>query len=268
MYAEPLDRVPLWLLFVALIAMSWAALEGGYRLGKWRHARTAEEKDTPVGAMVGTILGLLAFMLAFTFGLAANRFDARRQTVLEEANAIGTTYLRTRLLPEPQRSESARLLREYVDARVRGVEDGKVAEAITRSEELHELLWAEAVRAAAREPGPITGLYLQSLNEMIDLHAKRVQVGLRSRIPVSIWAALLALALIGMASVGYQAGLSATRRSPAMLGLVLAFAGVLFLIADLDRGHEGLLKVSQQAMVELQRSMNAGKPWPGPPPTP
>jgi hypothetical protein len=260
MYAGTLDAVPLWLLFVLMIAASWAAVEGGYRLGKWRRARTAEEKEAPVGAMVGAILGLLAFMLAFTFGLAASRFDDRRQMVLEEANAIGTTYLRARLLPEPQRGESARLLREYVDARLRTVEEGKLAEAIARSEELHELLWAEAVKAAERQPGPITGLYVQSLNEVIDLHAKRIQVSLRNRIPLVIWAGLFVLAVLGMASVGYQSGLAATRRSPAMSALVLAFAGVLFLIADLDRGQEGLLQVNQQAMVDLQRSMKAAKP--------
>ena len=96
------------------------ALEGGYRLGRWRHDRPAEEKETPVGAMVGSILGLLAFLLAFTFGMAATRFEARRQAVLDEANAIGTTYLRARLLPEPQRTESAKLLREYVDVRISG----------------------------------------------------------------------------------------------------------------------------------------------------
>jgi len=80
-------------------------------------------------------------------------------------------------------------------------------------------------------------------------------VGLRSRIPVGIWTGLLALTLLGMASVGYHSGLAATRRSPAMLGLVLALAGVLYLITDLDRGHEGLLQVSQQAMIDVQRSM-------------
>jgi hypothetical protein len=258
-YTEPLDRVPLWVLFVVVATVSWAAVEGGYRLGRWRHARSDEEKDAPVGAIVAAILGLLAFLLAFTFGLAATRFDERRQAVLEEANAIGTAYLRTRLLPEPQRGESARLLREYVDVRLRGTEPGRLAEAVARSGELHALLWAEAVTAAERQPGPITGLYIQSLNETIDLHARRVQVGLRNRVPVSIWAGLLSIALLAMASVGYHSGLSATRRSPAMVGLVLAFAGVLFLIADLDRGHEGLLTVSQQAMIDVRQSMGDAK---------
>ncbi len=208
--------------------------------------------------MVGSILALFAFMLAFTFGMAATRFEARRQAVLDESNAIGTTYLRVRLLRnEQQRNESARLLREYVDVRVNGVKEGNVDEAVARSESLHELLWAQAVRAAETDPGPITSLYIQSLNQMIDLHSDRVHAGVRSRIPLGIWVGLMALALLSMASVGYSAGLSATRRSPAMLGLVLAFSGVLFLIADLDRGTEGFLKVSQQSMIDLQTMMNA-----------
>jgi hypothetical protein len=106
-HAEPLDVVPLWALFGALCVVLWASLEGGYRLGRWRRSRTADEKEAPVGAMVGAILGLLALALASTFGLAANRFEARRQALLEEANAVGTTYLRTGLFPEPQRAEAA-----------------------------------------------------------------------------------------------------------------------------------------------------------------
>ncbi len=260
MNREPLDVIPLWVLFVCQCLLSGLALEGGYRFGRWRHARSAEEKETPVGAMVGSVLALFAFLLAFTFGLAATRYEARRQAVLDEANAIGTTYLRTRLIPEPQRTASANLLREYVDIRVRGVEDGNLPETIGRSAELHELLWAEAVRAAEADHGPITGLYVQALNQTIDMHGVRMQVGVRSRIPGVIWVGLFALALLAMASEGYQSGLSATRRSPAMFGLVLAFAGVMFLIADLDRAHQGFLTVNQQPMTDLQATMRAAKP--------
>ena len=88
-------------------------------------------------------------------------------------------------------------------------------------------------------------MFVQSLNEVIDLHAKRLMVSLRSRIPLVIWAGLFFLTILGTASMGYQAGLSTTRRSPAMLGLVLAFGVVLTLIADLDRAQEGLLRISQ-----------------------
>lgn len=256
MITAPLDVIPLWVMFPAFGVLLWLAMEGGYRLGKWRHEHVAGEKEQPVGAMVASILGLVALVLGFTFSLAASRFDARRMAVLEEANAIGTTYLRSKLLPEPQRTEVARLLGEYVEVRIEGTQEGKTEQALARSEELHELLWAQAAAAAEKDTGSIiTGVFIQSLNETIDLHAKRVLVGLRSRIPIVIWIGLLGLATLGMAAVGYQAALSATRRSPAMLALVLAFAVVLLLIADLDRGQEGLLRVGQQALVDLHESM-------------
>jgi hypothetical protein len=262
MNQEPLDVLPIWCLFLTILVLTGLALEAGYRFGSWRHALAADEKESSVGAMVASILGLLAFLLAFTFSLAASRFEARRETVLEEANAIGTTYLRSRLLPEPQKSKAASLLREYVDVRVRGVQEGKVEETIARSEQLHDAIWSEATEAAQNPNGTpvMTSLFIQALNEMIDLHAKRLMVGLRNRIPVSIWAVLFALALLSMASVGYQSGIAATRRSPAMFGMVFAFAGVLFLIADLDRPHEGFLRVSQQPMLDVQKSMHAGEP--------
>ncbi len=257
MHQEPLDGVPLWLLFVAVSLLTGLALEGGYRYGRWRHSRATDEKENPVGAMVASILALFAFLLAFTFGMAATRFEERRQAVLQEANAIGTTYLRTSFLPEPQRSESAKLLREYVDLRVRAVQEGKVQEVIAKSEAIHGQLWLAAAQAAERSPTPITSLFIQSLNELIDLHAVRLQVGIRNRIPSVIWLALFVLAILGMTSVGYQSGLSVTRRSPTMAILIIAFAGVLLLIADLDRSNEGLLRVSQQAMIDLQTSMNS-----------
>ncbi len=256
MGATMLETVPLGLLFAAVVAGAALAVEGGYRLGRYRLAQTTEEKEAPVGAMVGSVLALFAFMLAFTFGLAANRYEARRQAVLDEANAVGTTYLRAGLLPEPVRGESARLLREYVDVRLAMVQEGGVADGITRTDDLHRRLWAQAVLGAERQPGPVAGLYVQSLNQVIDVHAVRVQVGLRNRVPASIWGGLLALGTLAMAAVGYQAGIAATRRSPAMLALVLAFSGVLFMIADLDRPQQGFLTIDQQPMLDLQAGMH------------
>lgn len=196
MYGERLDHVPRGVLLAVVTTLATAAVEGGNRIGRWRHAWAVEERAAPVGAMVGTILGLLAFLLAFTFGLVATRFEARRQIVLNEANAIGTAYARTNLLPEPQRGESGRLLREYVDVRLRGAAEGQ--------------LWAQAVQAAERQPGPITALYLQALGETMDLHAKRLHRVARDRIPFGIWFGLLMLTLLGMGATGYQSGLSAT----------------------------------------------------------
>jgi hypothetical protein len=207
-----------------------------------------------VAAIVAAGLGLLAFLLAFTFGMAASRFDTRRGLVLDEANAIGTTYLRAALLPEPHRTEIRTLLREYVDLRLEAVQPGMAVSARERSEELQGRLWAQAV-SVAEKPTPITGLFIQSLNEVIDLHAKRVTLGLRNRIPLTIWVALYSTAILAMAGVGYYAGLASTTRSLATLALVVTFSGILCLIADLDRPQEGLLEVSQQAMVDLRKSL-------------
>lgn len=258
MNSEPLDAIPIWGVLPLAVAFGLLTVEAGFRYGIVRRKRAIDEKDAPLAAMVAALLGLLAFMLAFTFSLAASRFDARRAAVLDEANAIGTTYLRTQLLPEPQRSDSARLLRDYTEQRARLSDPRQLKELLAHSEKLHANLWKAAIAAAKDHSDSITiGLYLQSLNETIDLHSKRVFVGLRSRIPITIWVTLFGLTFLGLASVGYQAGLAGTRRSPEMPILTVAFAGVLFLTVDLDRGHEGLLRVNQQAMVDLQQMMQS-----------
>lgn len=257
MNIAPFDRVPLWCFFLVAFFLSMLAIELGFRYGGWRRARGTGEQETPVAAMVGSILGLLAFMLAFTFSLAASRFDARRQAVLEEANSIGTTYLRTQLLPEPERSVICKLLRNYTELRVQNLHIGAIENLMNKSDELHKQIWTHAVAAAEKDPHSIlTGLFLNSLNETIDLHSKRIFVGLRSQVPLTIWLTLWSLTIIGMVSVGYQAGLSGTRRSPEMPILVLAFSVVLLLIVDLDRGQEGFLKVSKQSIIDVLRTMN------------
>lgn len=250
-----IDRIPLWLLFVVTVAVTFAAVELGMLLGRRRKERSPD-REAPLGAMVGAMLGLLAFVLAFTFGLAASRFDERRHTILDEANAIGTTYLRAGLLPEPQRSSAQGLLRAYVDARLAAVDPGKLEQAINTSVELHDQLWTEASASAAADPHSIVvGLFIQSLNQMIDLHATRVMVGLRSRIPTTVWVALYFVAIVTMATMGYHHGLSGTSRPIASLALVLVFAVILLLVLDLDRPLEGFLRVSQQSVLDLRQSM-------------
>jgi ABC-type multidrug transport system fused ATPase/permease subunit len=251
----PIDILPLWALFICILLVVLLSVEFGYRLGKYR--RSQQEKEAPVGTMVGATLGLLAFILAFTFGLAAARFDARRQVLLDEANAIGTTYLRAGMLPG--RGEQIRgLLRDYVTARLEGVQPGKLAEGIRRSEDIQQKVWKEAETVAEKNPNSIVvGLFVQSLNEMIDLHAKRVQAGVRSRIPSPIWLGLFAVAVLSLAGMGYFEGLAGTRRSLAVIAVAIAFSVVIELIADLDRPQEGVLRISQQALLDVQRSMNS-----------
>ena len=113
-----LDYLPLWALYAATVAIVLLSIEGGFRLGRRRIRRTEPEKESSVGEMVGASLGLLALLLAFTFGLAASRFETRRQVFLDEVNAIGTAYLRAALLPETDRMDARKLLREYVDGSI------------------------------------------------------------------------------------------------------------------------------------------------------
>lgn len=251
-----IDYLPLWLILPLTVAIALLSVEVGYRIATRPNREAAEEKESPVGAMVGATLGLLAFMLAFTFGLAGSRFEDRRQVLLSEANAIGTTYLRAAMLPEPMRTETKNLLREYVDVRLEAIQPGKLNQALIRSEELHNKLWSLAVVATEKDRSPITGLFVQSLNEVIDLHAKRVMAGLRSRVPGVMWIVLYLLTILAMVMMGYQTGLAHSKRSIAAFALVLGFSLVLFLIADLDRPAQGTFRVSQQSMIDLRRSMN------------
>jgi hypothetical protein len=256
----PIDALPLWGLFIAILIVVLLSVECGYRLGKYRRSRSEQEKEAPVGTMVGATLGLLAFILAFTFGLAAARFDTRRQVLLDEANAIGTTYLRAGMLPE-RGEEVRRLLRDYVAVRLEAVRSSNVAEGIRQSENIQQQLWTEAETVGQKNPHSIVvGLFIQSLNETIDLHAKRVQAGVRSRIPGAIWVGLFAVAVLSLIAMGYLEGLAGTRRSLAVLAVAFTFSVVIELIADLDRPQEGVLKVSQHALLDLQRSMNPPSP--------
>jgi len=242
--------------FLATLAMVLLALEYGVRLGRRRNAR-GQPKLEVSGAMVGATMGLLAFMLAFTFNNAAGRHEARKHLVIDEANAIETTWLRAAFLPEPARATMRALLRDYVDVRVK-VAMGQVglAEGLHRSEELQDQLWALVAQSGHQAPGAITiGLVAESLNKLIDLHLERLTVSIRARVPAPTWITLYVLLMIGMIMMGAQIGQSGTRHFGLELALAASFSVVLLMIADLDRPQQGLVRVSQQAMVELRAKL-------------
>jgi len=250
-----MDSIPLWTLGLLTILLTLTSFEIGYRFGR----RKKREGEGALGTLVGGGMALLAFFLAFTFGLAASRFDTRRQLVLDEANAIGTAYLRAGLVAEPHGSEIRGLLRDYADARIEAVQPGKLNvlnAAIARSEELQRQLWTELTALALADPHSIVGgLLIESLNEVIDLHSMRVTAGLRSRIPGRIWETLYVLTVLAMLAMGFHAGQSGAR-SPAVVPLALAFSAVILVVADLDRPQEGSLRVSQQALIDTRESMD------------
>jgi hypothetical protein len=252
------DFLPLWGLLLATVVVALLAVEGGYWLGRYQ-SRRFPDKEAPLATMVAASLGLTAFLLAFTFGVATSHFDDRREVFLNEVNAIGTAYLRAQFLPEPEHTETRELLRQYVDVRMKAVRSGniqQVQQAIVLSETFHARLWSQAVTAGKKNPSPVVfGLFVQSLNEMIDLHTKRVVAGLRTRIPAVIWLVLYATTVLGMVHIGHYVGLTDPHRSLAIPAFALIFSVVLLLIADLDRPGEGLIKVDQAAMYDLRRTM-------------
>jgi hypothetical protein len=261
-----LDQIPLWGVFGLTVALVLLTIGIGTFVGQRRRRQPEHEAETPLGTITGATLGLLAFMLAFTFGIASERFQARKQLLLDEVNAIGTTYLRAGLLLEPHRSEISKLLREYVDIRANLAREDmfqqvkKLQETFSRSQMLQDRMWSHAVAMAqADSRSQIYALFISSLNEMIDLHNSRVTV-MQYHIPTTIWYALYFITILCMVMVGYQVGLSGKSNFKVGIVLALTFSSVIFLIADLDRATEGYLHVNQQPMFELQKNMQTLTP--------
>jgi Protein of unknown function (DUF4239) len=251
------DAVFLVAFFAGTFLLVTASIEAGYRLGRIAHRRSKQEKESPVAAIEGSVLALLAFILAFTFGTASNRFDLRRELVRTEANIIRTTWYRSDFVPEPDRTETKHLLREYVAIRVsafQSADQERVERVIEEAEQIQGRLWDIAVVHARQDMNSdIAALYIESLNEMFSVHASRVAVGVQMRIPVGIWLALASLTCFGMGLVGYQAGVADSKRTVAMLVLAIAFSTVITLINSLDHPIGGftLTRVSQQPLIDL-----------------
>lgn len=188
-----------------------------------------------------------------------SRYDERKQLVLSEANVIGTVYLRVDLLPQADRTEIQSILYDYVTLRIDGLKRGKlqqIQQGIDRSKELQVELWSRAVAIAVQNPTPVSALFLQSVNELIDLHQRRVTVGLHDRMPTIFWGALYSLTVLAMLVGGYDAGLIGRRRSiTTLIAVALAFSVVLLLIVALDRPLHQFSIVSQAALLDLQQDI-------------
>jgi hypothetical protein len=257
-----LEQVSVWLLSAGVVVVVAVCVQLGILTA--RHVaqglRDEDKGGEGMGAVVGAMLGLLAFMLAFAFGMAADRRNARKDLLLDEVNSIGTTYLRAGMIPEPHRSDSRSLLRRYVDLRLDLAEHPDHLQTVLQeSSDIHRQLWihAEALADADLKNPDIAALYVDSLNETIDLQTSRVTVA-RYRIPPVVWLTFALLMILSSLAVGYNAGQSSTRPHILMTGLLSASFGlVMFLIFDLDHGNQGWLKVDQQPMYELRDQLAA-----------
>jgi hypothetical protein len=207
--------------------------------------------------MVGAALGLLAFLLAFTFGIAADAYHARKVALVQEANAIRMTYLLTGAIPEAYRAEIRIVLRQYVDERLRWA-NGQPDEPGASARELLDRLWKTAAIVGVQNPGGVD-VFLGYVGRMIELQQERIMVRERSRIPGAYWVVLYVIALLALSAVGYHGGVAGTSRSPVILAVAIAFPAVIMVIADLDRPGQGFINVSQQPMVDVRATLAESK---------
>jgi hypothetical protein len=252
-----LDSLPIGAFFLGFLIIALFTYEAGFRLGHWWQSKTPDEKEGPTAMIVGSLLGLLGFLLAITMGMASDRFDTRRGLVLAEANSVGTTYLRAGYLPEPASSRSQDLLREYVPLRIASDDVEKVRAQLSRSVEIHNQLWSIAEDLARSAPSDVIALYIESLNETIDLHQTRMTSGLYARVPATVVFLLLLGSALTLGMIGYNAGLTRRRGPVTAVVLIVILGAVTTLIVDLDRPREGLLTVSQQPLLDLQEQVSA-----------
>ena len=258
-YTNFFETMPISVIYIGTVLFILLAFEIGYQIGKFMKARYDDQSHNAMGPMVAGFLGMLAFVLAFTFNMASTRHDLRKQRVLDEANVISSAYLRADLVAEPYRTELKKNLREYVRVRINTGGKINVDEIIARSLKLHGLLWSSVVSATENNLNPGTGLLIQSINDVINMHEDRVMAALHNRIPDSVWLVVYVISALAMMTMGAQAGLTRSRRLIAVIPLVLAFSVLITLVVDLDHPQKGMIKVSQQAMIDLQESINASK---------
>ncbi len=254
-----IDSIPPVLLGLGIILTLSVIIELGYRAGKRIGSAEPGLSRHPVEASVTTaILGLMAFMLGFSFASAANRFSNRRDLTLADANTAGTLYLRADFLPADQIEQTRHLIREYVQVRA-GAGKQRTMEAIfdalERSSVIQKELWAIAVAARQQSDNVSLNLFIASLNELIDTDAKRQAMALTNRFPAVFWGTLAFLGVLSTTMLGISSGLHGRRSRLASTALIVSFSVVTILIVDLDRPIRSLFKLPDVVTEKALESM-------------
>jgi hypothetical protein len=243
----------LGLLFALALA---AAIEVGRRVALRAGIQQDEDRREQMAAIRDGLFILVSLLLGFTLALAVPRYEQRQSLLVDEVNAIGTTYLRAATLPQPYRDHAQQLLRQYVDVRLdldAAAQDyHQLTETSDSSKEIQDQLWRDVVAVTETDRSAITDTYINTLNEAIDLHEKRV-AALENRIPSTVWLLILVISLITV----FTRGLTITRRF--WLTLLLApitIAIVVALVADLDTPSSGFIRLDQRAMQRLKADIS------------
>lgn len=243
---------------VLLFGAMLAAQEIGFRLGR-RRSGSAEAGPAGLGAVDGAVFGLMGLLIAFTFSGAATRFDTRRHLVVDEANAIGTAYLRIDLLPAPAQPAMRDLFRRYVDERLEvyaALPDVAAARAaLARAAALQEQIWNGAVAAVRDAPGAMLAV-LSSLNAMIDITTTRT-VALQTHSPWIIYALLVFLALVCALLAGFGMAGGRSRSAIHVFGFAAILSLTIYVILDMEFPRIGLIRLdaADQVLRDVRASM-------------
>lgn len=241
---------------VVLVLMALAAVTG--MTIRRRHVRDrGEDHGDGEGYVVSGVLGLLALLLGFTFALAVDRFETRRALVLEEANAIGTVYLRSQLLEEPHRARISGLLVDYTDNRLALAKANppELGALLTKNDRLLTDLWAAASSAFLTIKGlDFSSTYLDSMNNLIDLDAAR-KAAHQVRVPAEVFVVLVVYLVVTAGVLGYV--FDGKRGRAAAVFMLLLLSMSLMLIIDIDRPNRGGIQEGQGPMEQLQASLKS-----------
>jgi hypothetical protein len=245
------------LVFALSIAILWITARIGVYFRKIRADMDTEEREN-LGVILGATLGLLGLLIGFSFSMAVNRYDQRKNLEEAEANAIGTEFVRIDLLPESDAVKLRTLLRNYLDQRVffYNTRDTVQLQKIDAStSQLRTELWTAVRVPAAVQPPPVTTFLLSGMNDVLNSQGY-TQAAWSNRIPAAAWVLMGAIALCGNLLLGYYASHVASRASLFLvLPLVLSIA--FFLIADIDSPRGGVIRVHPQNLVTLSNSLQA-----------
>lgn len=253
LFSYSFPYLPLWLFGLLFLAALVLAREVGKYLRDRSGRRTDEDGDA---FAMTSVLGLLALLIAFTFSIALSRYDARRELVVMEANALGTTWLRADLLDDGDRDRMRDVLRRYVETRVafgNARNPDEEVRAYRDTERLQGELWSTMIAGTASfRDTPRAALVVTTTNESIDLAAERFATR-QAHIPPRILRMLGYFALLAAGMVGYERGTQ--RRATTLLFVLLTLA--VTLVIDLDRPSTGMTNVPQQPMLDLRASMSS-----------
>ncbi len=251
--------IPSYILSFILFLLMLVAMWSGTSFGKRRQDTENEDSKGQANAVQGSLLGMLALLLGFTFSLSLGRFDQRSIEVVNEANAIGTAWLRTDLLSDERRDAAKDLLRQYGQIREETVgvsadDTAGRAELIAKAEAVFADLWVLASDEARDFTNPVAMAFVGSLNDMIDALSAR-DAAINRHVPELVLFLLFGTFILLGGVVGYSSAISGVRPGVPVYALMTLIVVLVFLIIDLDRPRRGLIEVDQSKLISTVAAM-------------